>query len=120
MHFRSLVIRVCAMLSVVPSALYAQPAPRSQPPQDPVQQQLKQLEDQFSQLGKQGKLPEAMTVAQSALKLSRATYGAEDERVAKPLFMVCIVSHYLKKYSDAEQYCSQSLAVEDKNSAGDD
>jgi len=75
----------------------------------------KELDLQIQQLEKQGKDTEALPVAEEALRIAEATFGAEHPNTATALNAVGVIYTALGKYAEAEPLYQRSLAIREKS-----
>jgi len=75
---------------------------------------LKELDAQIDQLQKQGKNNEALPVAQEALRVAEATFGADHPNTATALYRLGVIDTALGKYAEAEPLYKRSLAIREK------
>jgi CHAT domain-containing protein len=74
----------------------------------------KELDAQVDQLQKQGKNKEALPVAEEALHVAEATFGAEHLNTATALNKLAATYTGLRKYAEAEPLYKRSLAINEK------
>ena len=74
----------------------------------------KELDAQVEQLQKQGKNKEALPVAEEALHVAEATFGAEHPNTATALSNLGVTYYTQGKYAEAEPLLKSSLAIREK------
>ena len=76
--------------------------------------ELSDLNDQSAKLYKEGKFPEAVTVAQQAVALAEKLHGPDHIDVATPLNNLGEFYRVTGRYADAEQLHKRALAIREK------
>jgi CHAT domain-containing protein/Tfp pilus assembly protein PilF len=73
-----------------------------------------ELLGQVSGLYNQGKYAEAVPIAEQALRVAEATFGAEDTRTANSVLWLAALHNVQRQYSEAEPLFKRGLAIREK------
>ena len=82
------------------------------------QEEWKELNQQASELSRQGKSAEAIPIGKRALELAEKTFGPNHTNVAKSLDTLALLYWNQRKYAEAESLYKRSLAIRENAGTG--